>query len=308
VGRFSSVLALLFIAAALLAQEETVFKTDVKVVNTLASVRNKQGAYVRDLTRDDFVLSEDGRPQTIRYFAKQSDLPLKLGLLIDTSVSQNKVMSAERVAAAHFFDDILRLPEDRVSLVQFDNKILLKQDFTANLAKLEEAMAFVDTPSHAELRNQIGAGTLLYDAVVYAANDIMASQQGRKAVILLTDGVDTCSEGSITNAIEAALKSDTLIYSILFSDSGYYGGFGVPDGKKILMRMSRETGGGFFQVSKKQSIDQIFSMIEDELRSQYSIGYISDKPVAVSEFRKVQLATKQKGLTVQSRERYWARR
>jgi VWFA-related protein len=300
-------LVLLALAGALMAQEDTVFKTDVKVVNMLASVRNKQGAYVRDLTRDDFVLSEDGRPQTIRYFAKQSELPLKLGLLVDTSVSQGKVMSAERVAAVHFFDDILRLPGDQVFLVQFDNKILLKQDFTANLGKLEDAMTFVDTPSKAELRNQVGPGTLLYDAVVYAAKDIMASQQGRKAVILLTDGVDTGSEGSIKNAIETALKSDTLIYSILFSDAGYYGGFGA-DGKKVLMRMSRETGGGFFEVSKKQSIDRIFGIIEDELRSQYSIGYVSDKPVDISEFRKLQLATKEKGLTVQTRERYWARR
>lgn len=298
----------LCIAGALLPQELTVFKTDVKVVNTLASVRNKQGGYVRDLTRDDFVLSEDGRPQTIRYFAKQSELPLKLGLLIDTSVSQDKVMTAERVAAAHFFDEILRLPEDQVCLVQFDNNILLKQDFTANVAKLEQAMAFVDTPSNAELRKQVGAGTLLYDAVVYATKDIMGSRQGRKAIILLTDGVDTGSEASITNAIEAALKSDTLVYSVLFSDAGYYGGFGAQDGKKVLMQMSRETGGGFFQVSKKRSIDQIFSIIEDELRSQYSIGYISDKPVRISEFRNVQLATKQKGLIVQSRERYWARR
>lgn len=273
----------------------------------LASVRNKQGSYIKDLTRDDFVLSEDGRPQTIRYFTQQSELPLKLGLLVDTSVSQDKVITAERVAASHFFDDILRLPEDRVFLAQFDNKIVLKQDFTANLGKLEDAMTFVDTASNAELRNQIGAGTLLYDAVIYASKDIMASQQGRKAVILLTDGVDTGSDASVANAIEAALKSDTLIYSILFSDAGFYDGFG-PDGKKILMRMSRETGGGFFEVTKKLSIDRIFGIIEDELRSQYSIGYVSDKPVEVSGFRKIQLVTKQKGLAVQTRDRYWARR
>jgi VWFA-related protein len=306
--RGSKSVFVLLCLGSLIAQDDAVFKTDVKVVNMLAAVRNKHGTYIKDLTRDDFVLSEDGRPQTIRYFTKQSELPLKLGLLVDTSVSQDKVMSAERVAAAHFFDEILRLPQDRVFLVQFDNKILLKQEFTANLGKLEDAMTFVDTPSNAALRDQVGPGTLLYDAVVYAAKDIMASQQGRKAVILLTDGVDTGSEATVASAVEAALKSDTLIYSILFSDAGYYGGFEAPDGKKLLMRMSRETGGGFFEVSKKQSIDRVFGIIEDELRSQYSIGYVSDRPVEVSEFRKIQLTIKQKGFTVQTRERYWARR
>jgi len=310
VGSFTNIAVLLCSAAALQAQPDAVFTTDVKVVNLLASVRSKQGTYVRDLTREDFQLSEDGRPQTIRYFTKQSDLPLKLGLLVDTSMSQQKVLNAERVAASQFFDDVLRLPEDQVFLMQFDMNIYLKQEFTSNRLKLDEAMAYVDTPTVRQLRTQMGsAGTLLYDVVVSASKDIMMSQHGRKALVLLTDGVDTGSDASVTTAIEAALKADTLIYSILFSDAGYYAGFlGGENGKKILVRMSKETGGGFFEVTKKQSLDHIFALIEDELRSQYSIGYVSDKPVEVSEFRKIHLATKQKGLAVQTRERYWARR
>jgi VWFA-related protein len=282
----------------------------VKVVNLLASVRSKQGAYVRDLTRDDFLLSEDGRPQTIRYFAKQTDLPLNLGLLVDTSMSQQKVLGREREAASRFFDDVLRMPEDQVFLMQFDMNIYLKQEFTSNLGKLEDAMVFVDTPTRRELRNHMdGAGTLLYDAIVSASTNTMISRHGRKALVLLTDGVDTGSEASLDKAIESALKADTLIYSIYFSDAGFYGGIlGGENGRKVLSRMSKETGGGFFEVSKKQSLDSIFAAIVEELRSQYSIGYVSDEPVRISEFRKIHLATAQKALVVQTRERYWARR
>ncbi len=124
----------------------------------------------------------------------------------------------------------------------------------------------------------------------------------------MTDGVDTGSAASLGDAIEAAQKSDTLIYSILFSDEGFYGGFGGGDGRGVLARMSRETGGGLFEVSKKQSLDDIFTQLQEELRSQYNIGYESDQPVSISEFRKIQLTTHQKGLTVQARNRYWAQR
>jgi len=310
VRTFTPIAALLCCAFAVRSQPDAVFSTDVKVVNLLASVRSKQGAYVRDLTRDDFLLSEDGRPQNIRYFAKQSDLPLNLGLLVDTSMSQQKVLERERAAASRFFDDVLRMPEDQVFLMQFDMNIYLKQEFTSNLGKLEDAMVFVDTPTHRQLRNQVGgAGTLLYDAVVSASTNNMMSRRGRKALVLLTDGVDTGSEASLDKAIEAALKADTLIYSIYFSDTGFYGGIlGGENGRKMLRRMSKETGGAFFEVSKKESLDSIFAAIVEELRSQYSIGYVSDKPVGVSEFRKIQLGTAQKGLVVQTRERYWARR
>jgi len=292
--------------------QEPVFSTDVKVVNLLATVRSKQGAFISDLARDDFSLAENGRPQTIRYFTRQSDLPLKLGLLIDTSMSQQKVLNAERGAASRFLDQILKQPQDQVFLMQFDMGVEVKLGFTANRKQLDDALAFVDTPTYRELRNQSGGGTLLYDAIVSASRDNMARQGGRKALIVLTDGVDTGSDANVAGAIDAALKADTLVYSILFSDEGYYGGFhgmlGGGDGRKVLVRISKETGGSFFEVSKKESLDRIFAVIEDELRSQYSIGYVSDKPVEISEFRKIQLIAKQKGLVVQTRERYWAKR
>ena len=294
---------------ALRGQQEPVFSTEVKVVNVLATVRNRQGAIIRDLAKDDFSLLENGRPQNIRYFSRESDLPLTLGLMIDTSTSQQRVLAAERGASFRFLDQILRETTDQVFITQFDMAVQVRQPLTSSRRKLEDALAYVDTPSRRELQNQWGGGTLLWDAFVTASKDIMRNERGRKALIVLTDGVDTGSDATLAEAIDAAQSADTLVYSILFSDPGAYGFvLGSPDGKGGLIRISKETGGGFFEVSKKQNIDQIFGQIQQELRSQYNLGYVSDQPVTISEFRKIQLTARQKGLVVQARDRYWARR
>ncbi len=301
--------AVLFLAVPLPAwqSDDATFSTDVKVVNVLANVRAKNGEIIRNLSKDDFALAENGHPQAIRYFSKESGLALTVGLMVDTSLSQERVLDAERSASFHFLDQVLRDNVDQAFIMQFDFAIQLRQRLTFSRQKLQDALTMVDTPSRKELEMQRGGGTLLFDAVVQASQDIMKSQRNRKAVIVLTDGVDFGSDATVATAIEAAQRADTLVYSILFSDPRAYG-FGGPDGKKGLMRMSKETGGGFFEVSKRQTIDQIFDIIQDELRSQYSLGYVSDEPVRVSEFRSIQLATKQKGLVVQARDRYWAQR
>jgi VWFA-related protein len=293
------------------AQEEPTFSTDVRVVNVLATVRDRQGRIIRDLAQADFSLSENGRPQAIRYFSRESDLPLTLGLMVDTSVSQQHVIDAERGASMRFLDQVLREKKDHVFLMQFDMTVRTCQGLTSSRRKLQDALAFVDTPSRKELSNQYGGGTLLYDAVVEASKQIMKNQSGRKALIVLSDGVDTGSEATLTDAIEAALRTDTLIYSILFADPGYYGGpllgrMSGAGGRKALLRMSTDSGGGFFEVSKKQTIDDVFTILEEELRSQYSLGYVSDVPLRIAEFRKIQLTVNPKGLTVQARDRYWA--
>ena len=298
-------------ARALRGQEEQpTFSTDVKVVQVLATVTTKKGQIIRDLTKDDFVLAENGHKQAIQYFSRESDLPLTLGLMVDTSVSQQRVMDAERSASARFFEQVLRPNKDQVFIVQFDMAVMMRQEMTSSLRKLSDALVQVDTPSRNDLYRQQGGGTLLYDAVIQASKDVMQHQQGRKALILLTDGVDTGSDASLADAIDAAQLADTLIYSILFSDATFYGGlsFEGGHGKGVLMRMSRETGGGFFEVSKKLSIEQIYEAIQDELRSQYNLGYVSDTPVRVSEFRKIALTTDKKDLVVRARDRYWARK
>ena len=288
------------------AQDSATFSTSVKVVDMLAVVRSKKGEIISNLTKDDFTILENGRAQTIRYFSKETDLPLTIGLMVDTSMSQVKLLDAERSATLDFLDRVLREDKDQVFLMQFDMAVLMKQGLTASRKKLEDKLALVDAPTRAELAQQTGGGTLLYDAVIEAAKT-MQDQRNRKAFIIMTDGVDTGSDQSLADAISAAQRADTLVYSILFSDEGYYG-FGEPDGRKVLQHLSKETGGGFFEVSKKLGIEAIFGIIEQELRSQYSLGFVSDTPVRVSEFRALQLAVKEKGLVVQTRDKYWAQR
>ena len=293
-----------------LGQDEPTFSTDVKVVNVLASVRTKKNEIVRDLTKDDFLLSENGRPQIIRYFSRETDLPLTLGLVADTSGSMRRVLDEERTASFRFLDQVLRESKDKLFVMQFDMAVQLRQPLTSSRKELEEILPYVDTPTRRELGMQTGGGTLLYDAIVQASNTVLKNQRNRKAMIVLSDGDDNGSSATLTDAIEAAQRADTLVYSILFSDSSFRAPrfpFGGLDGREVLMRLSKETGASFFEVSKKQGIEQIYQAIQEELRSQYNLGFISDQPGEISEFRALKLSTKQKGLVVQSRERYWAK-
>jgi VWFA-related protein len=294
------------------AQQAPTFSSEVKVVNVLATVRDKKGRLIGDLTKDDFSLTENGRPQTIRYFARESDLPLTLGLMVDTSMSQQRVLNAERGASFRFLDRVLREEKDQVFIMQFDLALRMRQELTSSRKQLDEALTFVDTPTFNELRNQYGGGTLLFDAIVAATKDVMQRRTNRKALIVLSDGGENGSDATLEGAVDAAQRADTLIYSILFADAAYgmplLGRLGGLDGKAILQRLSKETGGGFLEVSKKQGIDQIFDVIQEELRSQYSLGYVSDQPVRISEFRTIRLTTRQPGLVVRARDRYWAKR
>lgn len=298
-----TLLASLAAGAAALAQEtaqetDPTFRTDVKVVSILANVLGKDGQLVHDLTKDDFRILKNGRPQEIKYFSRDSGLPLTLGLMVDTSMSQAQVMESERAASFRFLDRVLR-PNDQVFITQFDMQVKTPQPLTSDRDALRKALAFVDTPTKAQLYSQVGGGTLLFDAVIDVSRDIMSKRQGRKALIIMSDGGENGSEGSLQDSIDAAHKADTLIFSILF---------GGTEGRSNLQRMSKETGGGYFEVTKKFGIDQVFDAIQDELRSQYNLGYVSDVPVRISEFRKLQLLTTRKGLTVQARDKYWAQR
>ncbi len=325
-------------------QQDTTFSTSVKVVNVFATVRDKQGQIVRNLTKDDFALEEDTRPQSIRYFSQEINLPLTLGLLIDTSASQRRVLEKERTASYTFLERVLREDKDQAFVIHFDREVELLQDLTPSRKKLEAALSNVDAPSQGQRGGggnpsgsggsggRRGGGTMLYDSVLLASDELMKKQTGRKALILLTDGVDNGSKVSLSYAIESAQRADTLVYSVLFADPNAYGGgyspqprmgggrrggYGGggrggypqqshPDGKKILERLSRETGGGFFEVTKKQSIEQIYDRIEEELRNQYSLGYTSDTADTTAGFRKIRVSIpKQKSLIVQTRDGYY---
>ena len=313
-------------------------------MNVLATVRDKHGQIVNNLSKDDFKLEEDGRPQTIRYFAKDTDLPLTLGLLVDTSMSQRRVLEQERVASYAFLEHLMREDKDKAFVIHFDWEIELLQDLTSSRQKLNVALEKLDNPEFEQSggggsggSHHRGGGTTLYDAVFLASDELMQKQQGRKALIILSDGVDTGSKVTLTRAIESAQRANTLVYSILFSDKdaygggygghmggmgggmGRHGGGGMgrggprgypqqshPDGKKVLEQISRETGGRFFEVSKKQSIDQIYASIEEELRNQYSLGYTPDKADAAPGYHKIHLTTTQKDLVVQTRDGYYS--
>ncbi len=300
----ASVLLLLGSARAP-GQDEATFSTDVKVVNVLATVRTKSGQIVNDLTKDDFSLTENGRPEAIKYFSRESDLPLTIGLMVDTSMSQARVLQSERSASFQFVDQVLREGKDKVFVTQFDMAVMTRQELTSSRRDLEQSLPYVDTPSKNQLQAQRGGGTLLFDAVVKASREIMSGQRNRKAMIILSDGGDNGSDETLNSAIEAAQRADTLIYSILFADPSYgYEG----EGKTAMQRLAKETGGSFFEVSKKHRIDEIYGIIEQELRSQYNLGFVSDQPVRVSEFRKLQLTTNRQDLVVEARDRYWAQR
>ena len=339
----------------------TTMSVDVKVVTLPVTVRDKHGQIVRDLTKDDFVLEEDGHPQTIRYFAQESNLPLTLGLLVDTSLSQRNVLDQERTASESFLDQMLTAAKDQAFLIHFDREVELLQDLTSSREKLQSAFALLQAPRYdrdsggsggsspdsqpgGSHQKHGGGGTLLYDAVFLASDELMKKQQGRKALIILSDGVDRGSKESLQNAVEAAQRADTVVYCILFADNhqGEGGGFGRsggggwpgggwpgggspggggrrgggqrypqeprPDGKKILERISKETGGGLYEVSKKQTVAQIYASIADELRTQYSLGYTPDKANAAAGYHKISLTTKQKNLAVQTRDGYYAER
>ena len=291
---------LLRVSRSAAQEKDATFSSDVQVVNLLATVRNKNHEILRDLSKDDFQVLENGRPQTIRYFTRESDLPLTIGLMVDTSMSQVKVLDAERGASLRFLDEVLRENKDHVFIMQFDLTVQTRQPLTGSRRDLSQSLAYVDTPTRNQLRSQYGGGTLLFDSVVDASHDIMTKQQGRKALIVLSDGGENGSDANIAEAIEAAQRAETLIYTILFSDGSY----GANPG--IMQRLAKETGGGYFEVSKKLSIDQVFALIQEDLRNQYSIGFVSDRPTTISEFRKIQLSVKRPALVVQSRDRYWA--
>jgi VWFA-related protein len=310
---------------SLAAQQAATFSTDVRVVNLFATVRDAQGHLVPNLTKDDFTLEEDGQPQTIRYFSRESGLPLTLGLLVDTSISQKRVLAEERTASYRFLSQVLRPDMDRAFVIHFDRDVELLQELTESREKLDAALARLQTPKLPQRKRgepKVGlwalGGTALYDAVLLASEEVLESekvlekdelmrkQPGRKALILLTDGVDNGSKIGLFRAIESAQHADTLVYSILFTDrDAYDGAYASANGKKALQRISRETGGAFFEVSDSKPIARIYSQLEDELRNQYSIGYTPSS--TGPGYRKVLLRTTRIGLEVQTREGYFDR-
>ena len=343
---------------------------DARLVNIPVVVHDKKGALVQNLAKDNFVLQIDGKPQTIRTFNLDTDLPLTLGLLVDVSQSQRDAIDDERTASFAFLDNSLTV-RDKAFIVQFARQTDLLQDVTSSKPRLQAGLKQLENPASGgdsdNSSSNSGANssdsstrprratTTLYDALFLSSDELMAKQTGRKTIIILSDGIDSGSKESLASSIEAAQRADTIVYAIYFKGretsagfnrnqdrqggagspggrgggvgfpggGGYPGGRGGgggagrqpeslpsrPDGKKVLQRMADETGGGLFEVSKKETVADIYKQIADELRAQYRLGYSPDKDSASDGYHRIVLSLTQsspRDLFLQTRDGYYS--
>jgi VWFA-related protein len=288
-------------------------KVNVDVVNLLFNTKDKSGHLMPNLPKDSFQVFEDGRPQAIKYFKAETDLPLTVGILLDTSYSMDRVLPIEKEVGAQFLQKILR-PSDEAFLISFDVNVDLLQDYTNNARDIRKGMEGAKINAGGGLVGGIPGvgqgpvpisnpkGTLLYDAVYLASHDKLSREVGRKALILLTDGEDFGSQYKLPDALEAAQKSDAIVYVLLISDSGV--AFGTGGG--VMKKLCDETGGRVIHVGNNQEkLQKAFDQISEELRSQYSIGYTPTNDKHDGTFRKVEIKTKE-GFKVQARKGYYA--
>jgi VWFA-related protein len=295
------------LGAGIRAQQKPQISVRVNEVTLFATVHDPDGRVVKNLTRDDFVLLEDGVEQKIDYFSQESDLPLTIGLLVDTSRSQEGVLEDERRASYKFLDQVMRPEEDRAFVVGFDIRVEMLQGVTSSRSELESALSELRIPSR--------DSTLVFSAVKDASIDPMKQLTGRKAFILLSDGVAYKEHTSITTAIEYAQRSDTIIYPIRYSDPvplsrpviGVILSMASEHGKQGMHRMARETGGAYNEVTSTQSLEQIYAQIEEALRNQYNIGYTPVRAKPDGKYHKIKLTTKDRRLIVSARAGYYAK-
>jgi VWFA-related protein len=295
------------------------FKINVNLVDVFFTVKDKAGNLVPHLTRDDCTVSEDKEPQKLKSFVAETNQPLTLGILLDTSGSQYQVLPLEQDVGSQFLARVLR-QKDEAFLLSFDVNVDLLQDFTNSPRLLARAMnkAEINTAGGNGAAGIPGAGggtipvhgtpkgTLLYDAVYLASNEKLNQESGRKAMILLTDGEDQGSRNKIGEAISAAQKSNAIVYVILIADRGFYGGFGY-FGFSAMKKMTEETGGRLIDVGNNgKKLEAAFQQIEDELRTQYVASYTPSNAKLDGGFRHLSVECRGDGLKVQVRKGYFA--
>ncbi len=277
-----------------------------RVVAISAVVKNKGGEPQPGLSKDDFVLKQDGREEPIRYFSQGSELPLTLALMVDTSGSQRTFIGDESLASDVFFQTMLGRDQDRAMLVQFDHRVLQLKGLTNSADALHLALTNLSS------RAASVGGTLLNDAVYSIARDVLAKEKGRKAMVILSDGGDNGSSRTLAQAIEQAQRGDVQVYSILYSERERMRGSGpVPaqakdEGRQALEELSEATGGRVFTVSPTMSLREIFTQIGDDLRLQYELGYTPPPDLAPNSYHKLELKARNRKLTVQARKGFFA--
>ena len=292
------------------------FRANVNVVNLFFNVKDKHGTLIPNLTKDSFEVLEDGKPQTIKYFNANTDLPLTIGMLIDTSGSQMRVLPMEQEIGAAFLAEVLQ-KKDMAFVINFDLDADLVQDFTSSAHELRVALnkVKINAPpcggapglGGGPLPSSCRGGTVLYDAVYLAAQEKLRNEVGRKAMIVLTDGQDEGSKLKVQDAVEAAQKSDAIVYVLLIADRGFYGGFGY-GGEGAMKKLAEQTGGRVINVGNNdKKLKEAFDQIANEMRSQYNIGYTPTNNQLDGSFRKIEIKTKE-NYKVQSRAGYYAQK
>ncbi len=290
----------------------TTLRVATRVVAISAVVTSKDGQPQNGLSKDDFVLKQDGREAPIRYFSRGSELPLSIALLVDTSGSQRTFIGDESLASDIFFETMLGRKEDRAMLVQFDTRVQQLRSMTSSADALH--LGLLSLSSNAAT----AGGTLLNDAVWAVAKSVLAKETGRKAIVILSDGGDNGSRHSLAEAIEQAQRADVQIYSILYSAwqpgapvplGGGLSGLhpaGQDPGLATLRQLSENTGGRVFKVSPTLGLREIYKEIGQDLRLQYELGYTPPPDVQPNSYHKLDLKAKDKKLAVQARRGFFA--
>jgi VWFA-related protein len=291
------------------ARQQQTIRAGVSVVNLFATVRDKDRRIVADLTQAEFRVFEDGREQKVEFFSRELNLPLTMGLLVDTSPSQGAVLGAEQEAAVRFLHRVMR-KGDLTFIASFDSEVDLLSEFTEDLARLERAVmrarmnagsprGIIQGPFPTQPR-----GTRFYDAVYLGCTEKLAREAGRKALVVLTDGQDQGSQMKLEEAVEACQQTNTVIHIILIADPQYYRGF--YEGTGAAKKICDETGGRMIEVRNEKKLEEAFDQITEELRSQYTLGYYPENTSRDGKFRKVKVETKRKDTRVLARKGYYA--
>lgn len=254
----------------------TTLKVDVKLVNVFVTVTDAHGSPVAGLTKDNFSLQEDGREQKISVFDKQSALPLSIALAIDTSLSTRHDLPLEQTSAKRFAHAILR-PVDAISIFSFSEVVLQSTSFTSDLKRVDDAIDHI----------RVGAATALYDAI-YLVSRSLDRRQGRKVIVLITDGGDTVSKVDYKEAVRAAEEAEAIVYSIIVVPIENSAGREI-GGEHALIQLSEDTGGRYHYATSTAELDDAFHKISDELRTQYLLAYYPSQRVANSQFRRIQV-------------------
>ncbi|MGA9059728.1 MAG: VWA domain-containing protein [Terriglobia bacterium] len=316
------ILGLVFLALASLpglgqekAEQEppTTLRVSTEVVNVYTVVEDKKKHLIPDLKKEDFELEEDGRPQEIRYFSRETDTPITMGIMVDTSPSQGKVLGIEQEEAKAFLHEVMRV-KDLAFVLHFDVDVELLQDFTADQRLL--AHAIDETVINGGARGVLpgpfptsdsGGATHLYDAVYLASNDLLKNEVGRKVLILLTDGEDQGSKVKLQTALEAAQKSDVINYSVAIIDRSFYWGHTMGfGGDSVLKKLSDDTGGSVLEVNRAKDTSAAFQQIARELRTQYLLGYTPTNTKHDGSYRKIRVQVNNGDYRVQARRGYYA--